>query len=387
MKNQKLSRYKNKSVALFKCSIGWLLSRFYAANDLWLISERGKDARDNAYWFFLYLKQEHPEINCKFIISKDSPDRKRLLSYEPDLVPYDTVAHYTYLWRASYLISTHVMGYTTAMSFFAALDRKYHIFRSKKKIFLQHGIIKDYMPNFNKGKVDLDVFCCGAEPEWKYVCEKNGQPDTVAQYTGLCRFDQLNSFDAKKQILVMPTWRKYIDRLNFEGSEYFIQYKNLLTSPQIHDLLNKYEYKLIFYPHYEVQGNIESFRNLELPKNVTVAGFEYDVQQLLKESMLLITDFSSVYFDMAYMRKPILFFQFDEARFREGHYSKGYIEESNLGVKVHSIEDLITAIEKLLKDECVSDAKYTEYADSFFPLRDNNNCLRVFNAIRNIERR
>lgn len=44
---------------------------------------------------------------------------------------------------------------------------------------------------------------------------------------------------------------------------------------------------------------------------------KYDVQQLLKESLLLITDYSSVFFDMMYMNKPVIFYQFDENQYRK----------------------------------------------------------------------
>ena len=43
--------------------------------DLWIVSERGIDARDNGYHFFKYLRNAHPEINSVYIISKDSPGR------------------------------------------------------------------------------------------------------------------------------------------------------------------------------------------------------------------------------------------------------------------------------------------------------------------------
>ena len=41
---------------------------------LWLVMERGFDARDNAYWFFRYLRERHPQINACYVIDKTSPD-------------------------------------------------------------------------------------------------------------------------------------------------------------------------------------------------------------------------------------------------------------------------------------------------------------------------
>ena len=44
---------------------------------LWLVMERGDDARDNGYWFYRFLRMEHPEINARYVITPDSPDAAR----------------------------------------------------------------------------------------------------------------------------------------------------------------------------------------------------------------------------------------------------------------------------------------------------------------------
>ena len=60
-------------------------------------------------------------------------------------------------------------------------------------------------------------------------------------------------------------------------------------------------------------------------KRIKIASTEeYDVQTVLKESAYLITDYSSISFDFAYMKKPLCYFQFDYAEFREKHYPEGY---------------------------------------------------------------
>ena len=40
-----------------------------AYRHLWLVMERGFDARDNAYWFFRYLRQRQPQINACYEIA------------------------------------------------------------------------------------------------------------------------------------------------------------------------------------------------------------------------------------------------------------------------------------------------------------------------------
>ena len=59
-----------------------------AYRHVWLVTERGFDARDNAYWFFRYLRERHPEINACYVIDPDSPDCPKVAQlgmYSPGL--------------------------------------------------------------------------------------------------------------------------------------------------------------------------------------------------------------------------------------------------------------------------------------------------------------
>lgn len=370
---------------LIKLSITWIISLFIKDKDLWLISERGKEARDNAYFLFIWLKQNHPEINAKYIISKDSHDLSKLEKWSNDIVYYKTLNHYIRIWKAKYLISTHIMGYTPDAGFFTRFDRIFNIFRNKKKIFLQHGVLWFIIePLFHKYN-NLDLFICGSQKEYEVVRSFYGYPKGVVQYTGLCRFDNLHNNSTKKQILVMPTWRMYIDRNHFEQSEYFAVYKDLLCSVQLSNMLEKYGYNLVFYPHYEFQSKIHLFKELNTGSNISIADMGYDVQSLLKESKILITDFSSVFFDMMYMSKSILFYQFDQEKHSSSHYKNSlqtsYFDLNKIGNVVITHNELLLALESLLENKKGKSKTEQNYVSETFRLKDTNNCKRVFEAI------
>ena len=367
-----------------KLFVAWFPAKCFPRKEIWLISERGTDARDNGYCFFSYLKEQHPEVCCKYIISSCSKDKDRLSQYADEVVAYASFEHYVYLWRAKYLISTHIMGFTTNPAFYTRLDNLLHIFRNKKIAFLQHGITKDNLPQLYGDKVRLDLFVCGAKPEYEYILNNFRHPQGVVQCTGLCRYDHLSTFVTKKQILLMPTWRMYIDKQHFTDSEYFVRYQSLLQNPLLHRYLEQYGYRLVFYPHYEIQPFINEFRRLPLPTSVVVADFSYDVQTLRKESAMLITDYSSVYFDMAYMRKPVLFYQFDQEQFFMHHYQRGYFDESSIGTVCQDSGMLLQSLALILERGCTLDNKYKAFIDSFFEKRDANNCSRVYAAIKNM---
>lgn len=388
MIRMKKYRLRLKQVhALIKMSLAWLVSRILREPDLWLISERGTEARDNAFFFFVWLKENHPEINAKYIISKSSKDLHKLQKWPGDLVYFNTFNHWVNIWKAKYLISTHICGYTPDHYFFSRIDKCFNIFKNKKKVFLQHGILWFVIEGLFCKNNHLDLFICGSRKEYEVTKKQYGYPNGIVQYTGLCRFDNLHNIETKKQILVMPTWRIYIDRERFEESEYFNAYKELLCSPTLTNILEKYGYNLIFYPHFEFQSKTSLFKRLSLSERVIIADMNYDVQTLLKESEFLITDFSSIYFDMVYMNKPVIFYQFDQEKVNKGHYKKAletrYIDTNKIGPIVLSHKDLLDKIEYTIvyKDKILLENK--DYYEQIFELKDTQNNNRVFEAIMN----
>lgn len=358
-----------------------IISHYITKDNYWLISERGKDARDNGFALYSWLKQNHPEQKVKYVISSDSKDLNRI---EPeDRIEFNSAKHYLAIWNAECLISTHIMGYTPDLVFFTNLDKKFNIFKNRTKIFLQHGIIHNKNNGLFYGNINVDLFISGSNIEYNYLTNNFGFPSGIIQYTGLCRFDNLLNCKTKRQILIMPTFRMYVDRENFENSEYFKAYSTLLSDKIFHNMLDQYDYNVVFYPHYEFQSKIASFKAINTSRRITIADMNYDIQTLLKESQILITDYSSVFFDMMYMNKPIIFYQFDEEEFYSEHYNRGYLRHQDAGQVVKSYDELLKAIEDTFsKNNCI--APYQDYYNKTFPVKDYNNCKRVFNAIKSV---
>lgn len=163
------------------------------------------------------------------------------------------------------------MGYTPYIDFFVKADKK-GIIRGKK-IFLQHGIIKDNLTYLYNNNVNLDLFVCSAKPEYEYVKSLYGYNDNVVKMLGLCRYDALYKNDSQtKKVLLMPTWRYNLqgaDKKEFVKSEYYKVYSNFLASEKLKNVLEKYNYELLFYPHIEFQRFIDTFKGGERVKIVT----------------------------------------------------------------------------------------------------------------------
>lgn len=356
-------------------AVAKMASFFFEKKTIFLVMERGNDARDNGFCFFEYVKDKHPGIDCYYAITKDSPDRGKLQKYGQSIINYGSFRHYLTYCRATHVIDTHIHGYNKHV-------KRLHLNKNQKHIFLQHGIIKDYIPDCCYSNTQVDMMICGAKPEYDFVNSSFGYPEGIVKYTGLCRFDKLLEYTPKRQILLMPTWRKWLTEKNIGESDYLKAYAGLMSDHRLSELLERHQVKLVFYPHHEMQPYLDSFISCASENIIIASKYEYDVQTLLKESSMLITDYSSVFFDVVYMHKPVIYYQFDRNAFRQGHYQEGYFSyDDGFGPVAFDTESLLKYLEGYCENGFIMDEPYAKKADEFFVYRDSKNCERVYNSI------
>lgn len=375
--------------AILKLAVAFVIALFYKRKSIWIIAERGEDARDNGYWFFLYMKEKHPEEEVYYVISKDSIDRGRLAQYEDSILDYRSMHHYVMLWRATYLVSTHMQGYFPFKGLGVWVKSIFPFYSHKKHINIKHGISLNYSPILSYNYAKWDLILAGAAPEYDFFINKYGYPSDHVALTGFARFDRLNDAVAKRQLLLMPTWREWIFKdKGFEETEYAQKYAHLLESSQLHKILEEEQIDLIFYPHHEIQRYISFFQKLNVGKHVVIADkAQYDVQQLLKESALLITDYSSVVFDFVYMRKPVLYYQFDYQQFLTKHYQKGWYNYRDSFADVYEDEnELLIALKQYIDNSFSLKNKHLRYIEQLFPYHDSKNCERIYDEIRRLNK-
>lgn len=365
--------------------IAFILKLFPQYRNIWIISERGIDARDNGYFFYKYLIENHPDQKIIYIINSDSADFNRISSLGK-WVEYKSFKHYIYYFLADIRISSSIWGGDLPNVDYFKKFKKF-IGKNKKFVFLKHGIIKDYLPQHCYGEAYPDLYVCGAKPEYEYVKGYFGYPESTVKYLGLARFDNLHGVTTKKQILFMPTFRKWLQgktEQEVSQSEYVFRWNEIINDSRLIKLLEDNDIKLVFYPHLVMQKYVDLFNSNS--EQVKVAKFkDYDVQQLLIESKLLVTDFSSVFFDFGYMDKPVLYYQFDRNKYINEHYdfTNGYFsyDDNGFGKVVFEKEELVNMISEIVERKFAVDVEYKKRIDEFFPLKDKKNCERIYNEI------
>lgn len=392
-----LKRYSKYLYCSIKMGLAFLYVRLNKSllysKEIWLIQEKHTEARDNGYFLFRYIRENHPEINAFYSITDDSPDRFKV-DVLGNTISADSFMHYVYYLAAKYSIGSQPFG---ACPYPTDWNKKLGCFRRRdqKVVFLQHGVIKDNLPGLNYKKTHFDLFICSAVPEHLYVCNELNYPSEKVGLLGLCRFDNLNNRKKNKSILIMPTFRKWLvakDRENdadksdcerFKNSSFYKYYSNLLSNTMLlHEAMQE-GYKIYFYLHYSFQSFTKEFLEYANDTVIIADRFHYDVQQLLIDNSILITDYSSVFFDFAYMLKPEVYFQFDESEYRENHYYNGYFDyrKDGFGPVYSEIGEVVDYVIKKMKSDCQMEEKYRKRANDFFAYRDNKNCERTFNAI------
>ena len=105
-----------------------------------------------------------------------------------------------------------------------------------------------------------------------------------------------------------------------------------------------------------------------------------DINHLYIISDLLITDYSSVMFDFSILRRPMIFYMYDQEQYR-GELRHFYIEPDILpGPIVSTQEELEDEIERALSGSFVCDERYEAFCQKFTYLDDADAAKRVLAA-------
>lgn len=363
----------------------WLLRLLHSRKDIWIIGERTYKAQDTGLAFFKYMRENFPEKNVYYVIEEDSPERKNVEKFG-NVLHFKSKEHILHAITAKKVISSHHPDYL-----YPIRTPKFKSKVKADKVFLQHGVMgtKNMVANYGKNApgFDTDIFLVSSDFEKEMIVNDFGYSPKDVFVTGLSRFDSLFADDVqkKRQILIIPTWRDWIitDEIFLE-SEYFQRYKELIHSKRLTELSKKYDFQILFCLHPNMQKFSKYF---EHPTIKVIHQGEVDVQHLIKESSLMITDYSSVGFDFSFLYKPVLYYQFDRSLFIGKRPSHLDLDNDLPGEIRFEKDDLLQLVEEYAKDNFNMKPAYKERADKFIKYRDRSSSERIYNVIQNYKSR
>ena len=383
-----------KYAALFRQYIPYFEKK--KRKQIWLFYDRIDKADDNGEAMFRYMRKIKPEgIECYYIINKNSSDYIRLQSLG-NIIPAHSAKHRMLHVLADYILTSQANSFVENPFGTGEMFYRDYIHRPKV-IFLQHGITKDDQTRWmNRYNQDFHAIIVSSKKEEQSFLESDYYYKKENIWlTGMPRLDALYHEEQKK-ILLMPTWRKSLMELRwepkskvykwtlkkgYETNSYFENYSSLLQSKRLKRMCKQYGYKLVFVPHPQIQPYKKLFR---IPKWIEVPDYSTSWRELFATCDAMITDYSSVAFDFAYLRKPVFYYQFDKEEFFEGHtYKEGYFdyEHDGFGEVSNSLEELLDEIEEGIKSNCVIKEKYERRIQNFFDGIDGRCCEQMYQKI------
>lgn len=174
----------------------------------------------------------------------------------------------------------------------------------------------------------------------------------------------------KRVILYAPTWR---DNQHTSGQGY--TYKTEVDFDRLKTELGD-EYVILFRAHYLVANSFDFARYDGFVRDVSSYG---DINDLYIASDMLVTDYSSVFFDYSNLCRPIIFYMYDLEHY--ANEMRGfYLSLDDLpGPVVKDEGSLIEEIRNAGRWE--PDEKYRAFRMRFNPYEDGNASKRVLEAV------
>lgn len=150
--------------------------------------------------------------------------------------------------------------------------------------------------------------------------------------------NKINTYN--KVFLYMPTWREY--------NHYFLE-EALSDLELLNNLLHDKEYLMLLKLHH----NTPNTQKNKFFSNIIYINDLPDVYSVLKNIDVLITDYSSIYFDFLLLRdKNIILFPFDKDEYINSRGFYFNYDEFFIGYNVYNFNDLLNTIYSEKYNQC-----------------------------------
>lgn len=311
--------------------------------------------------------------------------------------------------NAKYIFSSYLPGHLNQWV-------TQHNFKFQKFIFLQHGVMTSNLSkpfNASYSQIYKMVISTGFEKEeiisdkYNYIFHKydlieSGIPRLDNLFTKAKKYKggRKRALGKNKKILVCPTWRSRFNTLNlkqeknvleFLSSEYMKNWMNFLNSDFLKSNIDKGRFEIVFCPHVnfynllkendlldKVYGDINDKVKILNPEDISY-------QNLFMDYDLLITDYSSLHFDFATLRKPVIYFQFDQKEFYgvSHAYQKGIFDfqQYGFGPVKEEMSSLIETLKAFDKHGNSIFKSYSSRVDDIFLSSSGNSAIKILRAI------
>lgn len=370
----------------------WITKNNYKKKPIWIFYDKLYKAGDNAEYLFRYCMENHPEADSYYILNKTANEYRSLKNkYGKHIVAFESVRNRLAVLNAEIVFATHatVWGFC---GFNATLRRQFKHLLNADVVCIQHGLtIQNIAQYQNKLKDNTQRYFCASKYEIKNLERPiYGYKKEELCLTGSPRYDGLVDRE-QKQVLIAPTWRRNIvitgNKMGtaktynpeFKHTKYFEIYNRLINDQRLLKAAKTHGYKIVFLIHPTLSSQVDDYDTNEY-LTIIPAVSEVSYEEMLTESSIMLTDYSGIQFDFAYMKKPVLYYQPKELppQYTEGVYQ---YDTMGFGPVIEEYEEIISTLCRHIDSGCKMEEIYQKRVDDFFAYTDHANCERVMNEI------
>ena len=351
----------------------------------------GKQFSDNPRAIYEYMKEHYPEYKLYWSVDPRFIDNFK--DKGVNIVPRLSIKWLLIMASAKYWVSNSRMPLWIPKPKHTVYLQTWHGTPLKKlaadmdDVFMPGTNIENYKRNFLKESANWD-YLISPNPYSTKIFRRAFAFKKEMIESGYPRNDFLYNANNEKEILALkkkyqiptdkkvilyaPTWR---DDQYFEKGKYKFDLK--LDLKQMQEQLGD-QYIVLLRLHYLIANHIDVSE---------YKGFAFDfshhedIRELYMVSDLLITDYSSVFFDYANLKRPMIFFVYDIEDYRDrlrGFYFD--FEEKAPGPLVKTTEEVIEEINKLEKNKRLP-KNFDEFYETFCSWEDGNATKRVVETV------
>lgn len=371
----------------------WLTRPFYKNKRIWLMYDKLYKGGDSSEYLYRFAKDKKDGITRYYIIDKNTSDYKQMKKDGLHPVKTGSLKHKMAFLNADIALITNSQtfpfnGYS--------LDKSRFIrdLCNFPTMCLQHGLSVQKCAMAQQRIIDNTrmYFIASKYEEKNLNHHAYGYKDTgILKMTGIGRYDGLINND-KKQILITPTWRMYNAmpvttsegeqrsyNPDFKNTVYYRIYNDLINNQKLIETAKRTGYAIKYLLHPILSAQVDDYTPDPYVEVISSVG-DMSYEKILTESSLMVTDYSGVQFDFAYMKKPLVYFHPDEL---PAHYDDGgfFYDTMGFGEICTTSDMLVDTLCEYMENGCRMKPEYIARVDDFYQHDDHNNCQRIYDEI------
>lgn len=392
-KNNRLNVYvrswikSDSLIERFKQDLAFLISQFWhtkKAKKLVLLYEKNSSKYEESASVTFENLIDRGYRYAYFIVDRNYEYIDRIPEkYRKNILYKHTFKHYLYFFRSKTFIGTEALVHAIDLKTFNVFALKKISDKDINYVFLQHGVM--YMVSLDSEARSM-FKRKNLDKKYRVVVSSQAEADHFTQLgrhlpqdlyiTGLPKFDRNVLLPDADKIVIMPTWRPWeinLARDDFSQTAYFKMVMKIYNA--VPDELKD---KVIILPHPLIVNELHHLERELVDKIVVDARYD----DILKQTRVLITDYSSIAYDAFYRGSRVIFYweEKDYCLSQYGPSTKLMLNEDNVyGDFFYTDEGLCESI-RYNYDNPQSEEYIRRYSH-IVQFRDGKNTERLINFL------